>query len=127
MTGNIVQNIIVEAATKYLPEHPAAKQAQYAFAYEITIKNQSEQSVKLLNRYWLITNADGKKTEVKGAGVVGEQPLIPSGESYQYNSGAVLDTPVGAMEGYYEMQLADGEMVTVPIRPFSLAVPNAIN
>lgn len=127
MAEDICKNICIEAAVKYLPQHPAAKKEQYAFAYEITIKNNSDQPVQLINRYWLITNADGKKMEVRGAGVLGEQPLIASGDSYQYTSGAVLDTPVGAMEGYYEMRLDNGEMMKVPITPFSLAMPNAIN
>lgn len=123
----ISENIHIVAATRYLPEHPASNDEQFAFAYHITIRNECGNSVQLLHRYWLITDADGKKVEVTGAGVIGEQPIIKHGEQYEYTSGAIIDTPVGAMEGYYEMQDEHGNSFKVPILPFSLAVPNSIN
>ena len=124
---HISENIYIVAATRYLPEHPASADDQYAFAYHITIKNECGKTIQLMNRYWLITDADGKKIEVQGAGVIGEQPTIKHGEQFEYTSGAIIDTPVGAMEGYYEMQQDDGSAFKVPILPFSLAVPHTIN
>lgn len=121
------QQVVVAARTAFLPDHPATEDNQFAFSYEITITNNSNQNIKLLNRYWLITDADGKKTEAQGAGVVGEQPMLKPNESYSYVSGAILDTPVGAMEGHYEFQLDNGDLIKVPIAPFGLALPYAIN
>ncbi|MCY7294444.1 Co2+/Mg2+ efflux protein ApaG [Alteromonas sp. a30] len=127
MSSSVTDNISVEAKTAFMPDHPATRDNQFAFSYEITIVNNSDTNITLLNRYWLITDADGKKMEVQGAGVIGEQPVIKIGSSYSYTSGAVLDTPVGAMEGHYEMQLENGKKIRVPIPPFGLAIPNAIN
>ncbi len=118
--------ISINVKTQYLDGRILDK-SQFPFAYTITISNKGKQDVQLLNRYWLITDGDGKKTEVQGAGVVGEQPVICPNESYEYTSGAILDTPVGTMQGYYEMQWADGELFQVPIEVFSLAVPNVLN
>lgn len=119
--------IVVEVQTEYLVDssHPAG--SKFAFAYHISITNQSNEPVQLLNRYWLITDANGKTTEVSGAGVVGKQPIIQIGETYQYSSGAMLDTPVGSMQGYYEMQRPCGECFQAPIAVFRLAVLNLIN
>lgn len=124
---HINENIHIIASTRYLPEHPASSDDQYAFAYHIAIKNESGTTIQLMSRYWLITDADGKKIEVQGAGVIGEQPTIKHGEQFEYTSGAIINTPVGAMEGYYDMQHKDGSALRVPILPFSLAVPNTIN
>jgi len=121
------ENIHIVASTRYLPEHPASSDDQYAFAYHIAIKNKSGTTIQLMSRYWLITDADGKKIEVQGDGVIGEQPTIKHGEQFEYTSGAIINTPVGAMEGYYDMQHEDGSALRVPILPFSLAVPNTIN
>ncbi|MEH6710295.1 MAG: Co2+/Mg2+ efflux protein ApaG [Paraglaciecola polaris] len=119
--------IHVTVNTQYMADHPASEADKFAFAYEINIANHSAESVQLINRYWLIIDGNGKQTEVEGAGVVGEQPHIASGNHFQYTSGAVLDTPVGSMQGYYEMQDKDGAMFRVPIDIFSLAVPHLIN
>jgi len=119
--------ILIQVSTRHLPGHLPADSAQYAFAYQITIRNQSDTDVQLLNRYWLITDANGKQSEVQGAGVVGKQPVISPGEEYQYTSGAILDTPVGTMEGYYEMETSDGQRFRAPIDVFGLAMPNVIN
>ena len=119
--------IKIEVETQFLPDHVPEKPDNYAFAYRIVIRNLSSESVKLLNRYWLITDANGKKTEVSGPGVVGEQPDIPAGKSYRYTSGAILETPMGTMEGHYEMERKDGSLFKAPIGVFSLAIPNLIN
>ena len=116
----------ITVQTQYLKNQVPDKD-KYVFAYKIAIHNLGQQSIQLINRYWLITDGNGKKTEVQGAGVIGEQPHILPGEAFQYTSGAVLDTPVGTMQGYYEMQPEDGERFQAEISVFSLAVPNAVN
>jgi ApaG protein len=121
-----VNKVDITVQTQYLKNQIPDKN-KYAFAYKITILNNDLQSVQLINRYWLITDGNGKKTEVQGPGVIGEQPHILTGDSFQYTSGAVLDTPVGTMQGYYEMQQEDGERFQAPINIFSLAVPNVLN
>tara|TARA_R110000744_G_scaffold40184_7_gene91155 strand:+ start:1192 stop:1593 length:402 start_codon:yes stop_codon:yes gene_type:complete len=127
-TGHeLSDKINITVHTQYLVDHPANDVDKYAFAYEINIANNSDENVQLINRYWLIIDGNGKQTEVEGAGVVGEQPHIKNGSSFQYSSGAVLDTPVGSMQGYYEMQDKDGAIFRVPIDIFRLAVPHLIN
>ncbi len=120
-------SVCVSVKTEHLPKHPKSKDNKYAFAYHITISNQYPESLQLLRRYWLITDGNGKKVEVNGEGVVGEQPIIVSGGNYQYSSGALLDTPVGTMEGHYEMRAENGDIVRAQIPLFTLAKPNSIN
>jgi len=120
-------NIDIKIETRNIPEQTDANEFRYVFAYTITIINKGEQDVQLFNRYWLITDANGKKVEVKGAGVVGEQPVITSGQAYTYTSGCVLETEVGTMEGYYQMAEKDKEMEDIPIPVFRLAVPNVVH
>ena len=120
-------SIRISVSAKHIPDHPANGPDKYAFAYQITIRNHSKARVQLLSRYWLITDGNGKNTEVQGEGVVGKQPLIDPASEYQYTSGALLDTPVGSMQGYYEMEDEEGERFRVPINLFSLSVPNVIN
>lgn len=119
-------NIQVNVRTQYLAGH-SSEQDKYPFAYRIKITNNSTQMVQLINRFWLITDGNGKKTEVHGAGVIGQQPYIKCGESFEYTSGAVLDTPVGTMEGFYEIKNESGDWLQAPISVFSLAVPNLVN
>ena len=121
-----VNKVDITVDTQYL-KNQISDEDKYAFAYKIAIHNSGQQSVQLINRYWLITDGNGKKTEVQGAGVIGEQPHIKPGDSFQYTSGAILDTPVGTMQGYYEMQDDDGERFNAAIDIFSLAVPNVLN
>lgn len=116
----------VSVKTRYLPDQ-ASEEGKFAFAYHISINNAGSQSVQLLNRYWLITDGNGKKTEVHGPGVVGEQPVIAVGDSYQYTSGVILDTPLGSMQGHYEMRTLNGELFNAPIDVFSLFVPRLVN
>lgn len=120
-------DIQVRVNTRHLPEHLPSDSEQFAFAYHITIKNESNETVQLINRYWRITDANGKTSEVQGAGVVGKQPILKASESFEYTSGAVIDTPVGNMEGYYEMERANGERFKVPIDVFRLAVPHILH
>ncbi len=120
-------SILVKVKSRFLPDHPASTDGKYAFAYHVTILNLSKETVKLLHRFWLICDADGKSMEVEGAGVVGKQPEIKPGEQFEYSSGAIIDSPVGSMQGYYEMQRTDASTFRVPIDVFSLAVPNVLN
>ena len=120
-------DIQVRVKTRHLPDHLPSDSKQFAFAYHIEIVNNSEQTIQLMNRYWRITDANGKTSEVSGAGVVGKQPILKAGEQFEYTSGAVLDTPIGSMEGYYEMELESGERIRVPIHAFRLAKPNILH
>ena len=119
-------DIEVKVVTRDIPEQSDASQHRFVFAYTITITNNDAHSAQLLSRYWLITDANGKKTEVKGAGVVGEQPTIEPGESYTYTSGCILETEVGTMEGFYDFK-TDTNSIQVPIPVFRLAVPNILH
>ena len=119
--------IKVRVKTRHLPEHLPSDSPQFAFAYHVTIVNDSQETVQLINRYWQITDANGKTSEVSGSGVVGKQPILKPGEDFDYTSGAVLDTPVGNMQGYYEMERENGERFRVPIEVFRLAVPDILH
>lgn len=120
-------SIDIKVTTKFLADQTEETEQRFVFAYTITITNNREQPWQLLNRYWLITDADGKKTEVKGAGVVGEQPVIQPGKQYSYTSGCILKTPIGTMEGFYEMKSDSGETEQVAIPVFRLAVKNILH
>ncbi len=134
-TGATETQVDVKVVTAYLAAHSRPEQQQYAFAYTITITNDSDVPVQLLSRHWIITDADNAVQEVRGEGVVGEQPLIPPGESFRYTSGATLTTPVGCMEGSYTMAqrregtrpTADDKRFQVPIPAFSLHTPKALH
>ena len=125
----------VNVVSAYLPGHSRPDDDQYTFAYTITISNGSNLPVQLLSRHWIITDADNGVQEVRGDGVVGEQPVIPPQASFRYTSGATLTTPVGCMEGSYfmvvrePMEIDPHDLPTfeVPIRAFSLHTPTALN
>ena len=102
-------------------------QEQYVFSYTITITNQADEAVQLLNRHWIITDASGGVEEVRGEGVVGQQPKLSPGEHFEYTSGAILKTPVGTMEGSYGFVDEQDNPFTVPIAVFSLSVPNVVH
>jgi len=119
--------ISVAAQTAYLVEQSEPARNRFVFAYTITIENKGTVAAKLLTRHWVITDALGKVQEVRGEGVVGEQPLLAPGEASQYTSGAVLETPMGTMAGSYQMVGADGVSFDAPIPSFRLAVPNALH
>ena len=122
----------IHVVTTYLPSHSRPEEDQYTFAYTITISNGSDVPVQLLSRHWLITDGEQDVQEVRGDGVVGEQPLIEPGDAFRYTSGATLVTPVGAMEGSYQMVVRDDsegepQYFDVPITPFSLHTPTAVH
>ena len=125
----------INVVTTYLPSHSSPEDSQYTFAYTVTISNASDQPVQLLSRHWIITDADNDVHEVRGDGVVGEQPVIQPQDSFRYTSGATLNTPLGYMQGSYfmvvrePMDIDTQELPTfeVPIRAFSLHTPTALN
>lgn len=119
--------ITVHADTFYIAAQSVPEQHKYVFAYSIQIDNRSGQGVQLLRRHWLITDANGKQVEVDGEGVVGEQPKLAPGESYSYTSGAVLETPVGTMQGHYVMLDEQQQEFLVEIPLFRLAQPNILH
>jgi ApaG protein len=113
--------------TKYIESQSNPEQKRYVFAYVITIKNLSTQSVQLISRRWLITDANGKQISVEGEGVVGEQPIIPANDEYTYTSGTAIETPMGTMQGHYVMLDQQQQEFITNIDPFTLAIPNIIN
>ncbi|MGH8380719.1 Co2+/Mg2+ efflux protein ApaG [Pseudomonas sp.] len=119
--------IDVSVVTRFLKEQSDPENDRFAFAYTITVQNNGSVSAKLLSRHWLITNGDGQVEEVKGAGVIGQQPLIEPGKSHTYSSGAVISTQVGTMQGSYQMVAEDGKRFDASIAPFRLAVPGALH
>ena len=122
-----MSNIEISVKTFYVDGQSEPNDNRYVFAYTITITNHDETHSQLLNRHWVITDAAGEVEEVRGAGVVGEQPRLAPGESFEYTSGAILKTPVGAMHGEYEFTDDDGQLFEVPIPAFSLYVPNVVH
>lgn len=119
--------IVIQAQSFYVEAQSLPEEGRFVFAYTMTVRNLGREQVQLMGRYWLITNANGKQTEVQGEGVVGEQPLILPGSEYQYTSGAVLETPLGTMEGHYKMIDCDGQPFEIIIPVFRLAIPSLIH
>lgn len=119
--------IFIQAQSFYVEAQSSPEEDRFVFAYTMTVRNLGREQVQLMGRYWLITNANGKQTEVQGEGVVGEQPLILPGSEYQYTSGAVLETPLGTMEGHYKMIDCDGQPFEIIIPVFRLAIPSLIH
>ena len=128
LTSDVTTNgIRVQVTTKYLPERSSPRESEYWFAYFIRISNVGTETAQLLSRHWVITNTDGEQEEVHGDGVVGEQPVLPPGTYYDYNSFCHLKTPVGTMHGEYTMVTPSGDTFEATIAPFTLAVPSALN
>jgi len=119
--------ISVDVVTQFVEEQSNPQDGRYVFAYTITIRNEGPVPARLLSRHWIITDANGKVQEVVGEGVVGEQPHLEPGEGFRYSSGAILETPVGSMQGRYRMVSDDGEHFDAPIAPFRLAVPGLLH
>jgi ApaG protein len=113
--------------TEYLANQSKPDENQFAFAYHITITNNSSYGVVLMHRHWIIIDGNERRQEVKGAGVIGQQPLIPINGQFQYSSGTVLNTPIGTMQGSYQMVDEFGSALDVPIEPFLLALPNQVH
>lgn len=120
-------SIKVDVQTEFLERQSTPTESRYAFAYHITISNSGENAAQLISRHWIITDGNQGKQEVHGMGVVGEQPFISPGESYQYSSGVVLNTPIGTMQGTYQMIDVSGQPFDATIAPFLLATPNSVH
>jgi ApaG protein len=120
-------SINVQVATSYVDDQSQPDADRYVFTYTITIANNGDEPATLKSRHWIITDANGKVQEVTGDGVVGEQPHLNPGEHFRYSSGAVLETPVGAMQGLYRMETDAGRCFDAPIPPFTLAVPGLLH
>jgi len=122
-----LHKIRIEVTTSYLESQSDPGEGRYAFAYTVTIANEGQVAAKLLSRHWLITDSNGKTQEVRGPGVVGEQPHLQPGQRFRYSSGALIDSPVGTMHGSYQMQADDGVLFEAPIPAFRLAVPGILH
>lgn len=117
----------ISVNTQFIEEQSEPENERFVFAYTITIENTGEVGAKLDSRHWVITDANGEVTEVQGQGVIGEQPFIGPGKSYQYSSGAVIATPIGTMEGDYKMIGQGGVEFEAPIPVFSLTAPGILH
>ena len=127
MSENPVYAIEVAAATQYLAEQSDESASRYVFAYTITLRNTGSVAAQLISRHWIITDAQGLVQEVRGLGVVGAQPRLEPGQSFEYTSGAAIATAVGTMKGAYQMVAADGTRFEAPIPEFTLSVPRVLH
>lgn len=124
MYRQITSGISISVDPVYLPDQSSPHESHYVWAYRVVIENQTDRVVQLLRRHWRITDAMGRTQEVEGAGVVGEQPVLEPGESFEYTSGTPLSTPSGIMVGSYQMEDEDGKTFDVAIPAFSLDSPH---
>ncbi len=127
MTDSKRYEMTVTPVAAFLADQSDPARNQYVFTYTITITNTGDVAAKLVSRHWIITDADHKVQEVKGLGVVGQQPLLKPGESFEYTSGASIPTAVGTMHGSYQMMAADGIAFDAPIPLFTLSVPRTLH
>ena len=127
MRENAPHRIRVDVVTNYVEDQSNPPEGRFVFAYTITIRNEGTVAAKLLTRHWVITDANSKVEEVKGPGVVGEQPVLGPGESFTYTSGCPLGTPFGVMEGTYQMVGREGGEFDVRIAPFTLSEPYTVH
>lgn len=127
MTDQLNNQIDIEVETHYIEEQSQPQEQRFVFAYTITIRNNGEQPATLVSRHWVITDGNGNTQEVRGEGVVGEQPHIGPGDNFRYTSGTVLDTPVGTMQGSYLMRGDDGTEFEAPIPIFTLSTPHTLH
>ena len=119
--------IDVSAKTQFLAEQSDPPNGRYVFAYTITIRNTGDVLAQLVSRHWIITDAEGRVQEVRGLGVIGQQPMLKPGESFEYTSGCAINTPVGTMRGAYQMVAEDGTHFEAPIGEFALAMPRVLH
>ena len=121
------KSVSINIATQYLEQQSSREKKQYAFAYHVTISNMSNFSAQLLTRHWVITDGNQEREEVHGSGVIGRQPIIKPGMSYEYTSGVILKTPIGTMQGSYNLIDDNGVGFDVSIETFLLSVPNMVH
>ncbi len=119
--------IDIEVQARFLPEQSAPEQQRYVFAYTVRLHNAGDQAAQLISRHWVITDGNEQVREVRGEGVVGEQPMMQPGADYEYTSGAVLETETGTMHGSYQMRAADGTQFDAPIPAFLLSIPRVLH
>ncbi len=127
MVDSLQNNIKVGVETRYIEEQSNPEQNYFVFAYTITIQNQGRQTAQLLTRHWIITDSNHKVQEVRGDGVVGEQPILEPGEQFVYTSGTMLETSVGTMKGSYQMESGDGSKFDATIEEFVLSTPRILH
>ena len=123
----VTRGIRISVETQYDPTRSSPQQSQWFFLYTIRITNEGPVTAQLMTRHWIITDATGHVEEVKGPGVVGEQPVLAQGQSFEYTSGCPLTTPFGSMRGSYQMTTADGERFDAEIAEFILREPHAMH
>ena len=123
----VTRGIRVSVEAVYSPPHSRPSQQQWFFVYTIEITNEGAETVQLVSRHWIITDAEGHVEEVRGPGVVGQQPVLAPGESFTYTSGCPLTTPFGKMEGTYQMLTSDGTAFDAAIAPFTLSEPYTVH
>ena len=126
MSSTVTEGIRVTVSPTFWPERSAPESGQFAFSYAVQIANEGTVPAQLRSRHWIITDANGKVIEVKGLGVVGEQPLLKPGESFEYTSGTAIATAVGTMRGTYQMVADDGTAFDAPIPEFTLSIPRVL-
>lgn len=127
MNEMTTRGIHIEVTSAYLPDRSSPQDSQYFFTYRVRISNVGTERAQLMSRAWVITDSDGNVQEVRGPGVVGEQPVLAPGTTFEYSSFCPLKTPVGSMHGTYQMVTDAGEEFDATISPFTLAVPHALN
>jgi len=127
MSTAITDGIKITVTSEYLADQSMPQAKRYVFAYTIRITNEGDNPAQLRSRHWVITDGNGKIEEVRGPGVVGQQPHLSPGEGFQYSSGCVLETPRGTMQGTYQMHRPDGGSFDAEIAQFSLALPHSLN
>jgi len=127
MSNSVTRGIRVRVRAHFVPEHSEPEEQRYFFAYHVTITNEGARPAKLVSRHWIITDGAGHVQEVKGPGVVGQQPRLAPGEAFEYTSACPLPTPVGSMYGTYQMVTEGGDTFEARIAPFTLALPGALN
>ena len=123
----LTEGIRVTVTSRYLPEQSSPTGRRYVWAYTVQVTNEGELPARLVSRHWVITDANGEVDEVKGPGVVGEQPTLEPGDTFQYTSGSVMKTPRGTMHGSYQMARPDGRGFDAEIAPFTLSMPHDLN
>ncbi len=121
------EGVLVNVQSHYVPERSEPEHSQWFFTYTVLITNESERTVQLISRHWIITDGNGQVQEVRGAGVIGEQPTLKPGDEFEYTSICPLETEFGTMQGSYQMISDEGDTFDVQIAPFSLAIPNLVN
>jgi ApaG protein len=127
MSDTTTRGIRIQVRSEFLPERSSPRDSSYLFQYHVRISNTGGETAQLVARDWIITNAEGEVERVKGPGVIGEQPVLSPGSSYEYTSFCRLKTAVGSMHGSYQMVTSEGDRFDAQIAPFTVAVPNALN